>query len=51
MGLRVGSVLTMRAVPNDPPPGAAEPGQRPVRSRLLRERVVGVVVTRGSVRP
>jgi hypothetical protein len=47
MGLRVGSVLTMRAVPNDPSTGAAEPGQRPVRSRLLRERVV----TRGSVLP
>ena len=51
MGLRVGSVLAMRAVPNDPPPGAAEPGQRPARPRLLRERVVGIVVTRGSVLP
>jgi len=51
MGLRVGSVLTMRAVPNDPPPGAAEPGQRPARPRLLRERVAGIVVTRGSVLP
>ncbi|MGN6173194.1 MAG: hypothetical protein ACTHPS_09605 [Streptosporangiaceae bacterium] len=31
MGLRVGSVLTMRAVPNDPHPGEAESGQRPAR--------------------
>ena len=51
MGLRVGSVLTMRAVPNDPPPGTAEPGQRPARPRLLRERVAGIVVTRGTVLP
>jgi putative ABC transport system permease protein len=51
LGLRVGSVLTMRAVPNDPPPGTAEPGQRPARPRLLRERVAGIVVTRGTVLP
>jgi hypothetical protein len=51
MGLRVGSVLTMRAVPNDPPPGTAEPGQRPAGPRLLRERVAGIVVTRGTVLP
>ena len=51
LGLRVGSVLTMRAVPNDPLPGAGAAGQRPARPRLLRERVVGIVVTRGSVLP
>ena len=51
MGLRVGSVLTMRAVPNDPHPGAGAPGQRPAHPRLLRERVAGIVVTRGSVLP
>ena len=47
LGLRVGSVLSMRAVPNSPSPGAGA-GRRP---RLLRERVVGIVVTRGSVLP
>ena len=51
MGLQVGSVLTMRAVPDDPPPGAGAAGQGPARPRLLRERVVGIVVTRGSVLP
>src|SRR5262249_15260465 len=51
MGLRVGSVLTMRAVPNPPSPDTAEPGQRPARPRLLRERVAGIVVTRGTVLP
>jgi hypothetical protein len=50
MGLRVGSVLTVRAVPDGLLPGA-RPGQRPARPRLLRERVVGIVVTRGSVLP
>jgi hypothetical protein len=50
LGLRVGSVLTMRAVPNDLLPGA-RPGQRPARPRLLRERVAGIVVTRGTVLP
>jgi hypothetical protein len=39
--LRVGSVLAMVAYPNG---GSARP-------RLLRERVVGIVVTRGSVSP
>ena len=38
MGLRVGSMLTMRAVPNDPHPGAGAPGQRPAHPWLLRER-------------
>ncbi len=51
LGLRVGSVLAMRAVPNGPLPGAAVAGQGPARPRLLRERVVGIVVTRGSVLP
>jgi FtsX-like permease family len=46
LGLRVGSVLSMRAVPNSPSPGAGTAGPR-----LLRERVVGIVVTRGSVLP
>ncbi len=51
MGLQVGSVLAMRAVPDDPPPGASPAGQGQARPRLLRERVVGIVVTRGSVLP
>jgi hypothetical protein len=51
MGLRVGSVLTMRAVPIHPSAGAGAAGQGPARPRLLRERVVGVMVTRGSVLP
>jgi hypothetical protein len=51
LGLHVGEVLTMRAVPNGPPPGSAGAGQGPARPRLLRERVVGIVVTRGSVLP
>ena len=51
MGLRVGSVLSMRAVPNSPPPGAGAAGQGGAGPRLLRERVTGIVVTRGSVLP
>ena len=51
MGLRVGSVLAVRPVPNRPPPGAGVAGQGSARPRLLRERVVGIVVTRGSVLP
>jgi hypothetical protein len=51
LGLRVGSVLAMRAVPNDPLPGAGAAGRGPAGPRLLRERVVGIVVTRGSVLP
>ena len=46
MDLQVGSVLTMRAAPDGQPPGADTAGQR-----LLRERVVGITVTRGSVFP
>ena len=46
MDLQVGSVLTMRAVPEGQPPSASAAGQR-----LLRERVTGIVVTRGSVFP
>jgi len=51
MGLRVGSVLLMRAEPESPPPGASRTNQSPPRPRLLRERVVGIMVTRGSVLP
>ena len=50
MGLQAGSVLTMRAV-SDPPAGAGVAGTGPARPGLLRQRVVGVVVTRGSVLP
>src|SRR6185369_2127686 len=46
MDLQVGDVLTMRAVPDGQPPSASAAGQR-----LLRERVTGIVVTRGSVFP
>jgi FtsX-like permease family len=50
MGLRVGSVLTLR--PHlERPPGASPADRGPARPRLLRERVVGIVVTRGSVLP
>jgi hypothetical protein len=51
MGLQVGSVLTMRAVRLRPLAGAGTAGEGPARPRLVRERVVGVVVTRGSVLP
>src|SRR6185312_10622889 len=50
MGLRVGSVLTLRAHP-ERPPGASPAVRGPARPRVLRERVVGIVVTRGSVLP
>ncbi|HXZ71813.1 MAG TPA: hypothetical protein VEH31_13240, partial [Streptosporangiaceae bacterium] len=46
MDLHVGSELTMRAVPDNPAPGTGQAG--PV---VLRERVVGIIVTRGSVFP
>jgi len=45
--LHVGSTLVMRAVPAGPSPGAEAGARRPP----LRERVVGIVVTRGSVHP
>ena len=51
MRLQVGSALTMRATPEVPPAGAAPAARGPARPRLLRERVVGIVVTRGSVLP
>ena len=51
MDLQVGNVLTMRAVPIHPSASAGTAGQGPARPRLLRERVVGVMVTRGSVLP
>jgi FtsX-like permease family len=50
-GLQVGSMLTMRAVPVPSPAMAGAAGEGPARPRLLHERVVGVVVTRGSVLP
>ena len=49
MGLQVGSVLTMRPFPYGPLPGVVPAGTAP--ARLLRERVVGIMVTRGSVLP
>jgi hypothetical protein len=51
MGLQVGSVLSMRAVPVRPSASAGPAGQGRARPLLLRQRVVGVVVTRGSVLP
>jgi hypothetical protein len=51
MGLRVGSVLAMRAAHDLPPPGADAAWWRSAVSHVLRERVVGIVVTRGSVLP
>jgi hypothetical protein len=51
MGLQVGSVLSMRAVPIRPSARAGLAGQGPARPLVLRQRVVGVVVTRGSVLP
>ena len=47
MGLRVGGVLTMRAAGEN----SQQPGAGAARPRLLRERVVGIMVTRGSVFP
>jgi hypothetical protein len=46
MDLHVGSELTLRADPDNPAPGT---GQGPAGPRLLRERIVGIIVTRGSV--
>lgn len=51
MGLQVGSVLTMHPVRLNPSADADTAGQGLARPRLVRERVVGVVVTRGSVLP
>jgi FtsX-like permease family len=51
MNLQVGNVLTMRAVPEDLPPGVNAADWGPAGPRLLKERVVGIVVTRGSVFP
>jgi hypothetical protein len=45
--LHVGSTLAMKPVLAGPSPGANAAAQRP----LLRERVVGIIVTRGSVHP
>jgi hypothetical protein len=45
----VGSVLTMRPFPHGPVPGVVPAGTAP--PRLLRERVVGIMVTRASVLP
>jgi hypothetical protein len=50
MGLQVGSVLAMRAHP-ERPPGVSPAVRGPSHPRVLRERVVGIVVTRGSVLP
>lgn len=44
--LHVGSTLTMKAFP-----AATPPGENAAAPRLLRERVVGIIVTRGSVHP
>jgi hypothetical protein len=53
LGLQVGTTLTMRATPNGPPPITlpAMAGTDTDRPRRLHERVVGIVVTRGSVLP
>jgi hypothetical protein len=51
MGLQVGSVLTMRAVLIRAPASACRAGQGPARPLFLRQWVVGVMVTRGSVLP
>ncbi len=47
LGVHVGSTLVMKAVPADQSPSATAAAHRPP----LRERVVGIVVTRGSVHP
>ena len=47
--LRVGSTLAMDAVRSDVPPGAKPDGS--AGARRLRQRVVGIIVTRSSVKP
>src|SRR6185369_9921658 len=44
--LHVGSTLAMRAIP-----AGSSPGANAAHFPLLRERVVGIIVTRGSVHP
>jgi hypothetical protein len=48
LGVHVGSTLVMKAAPADPSPGAAAAA---ARRPPLRQRVVGIIVTRGSVHP
>src|SRR6266571_2815215 len=48
--LHVGSTLALGAMPNGGPPGASATNG-PARPRRLTERVVGILVTRGSVDP
>jgi hypothetical protein len=48
LGVHVGSTLVMKAVPADQSPGAAAAA---ARRPPLRQRVVGIIVTRGSVHP
>ena len=47
--LRVGGTLVMDAVRSDVPPGAKADGS--AGARRLRQRVVGIIVTRSSVKP
>ena len=49
--LRVGSTLAMEALPNQGQPGSGTGSGPAVPPRRLRERVVGIVVTRSSVDP
>jgi hypothetical protein len=49
--LRVGSTLTLEALPNAGLPGSGTGPGSAVPLRRLRERVVGIVVTRSSVDP
>ncbi|HYV79499.1 MAG TPA: hypothetical protein VE979_15315, partial [Streptosporangiaceae bacterium] len=49
--LKVGSSLTVRAIPNPGPSGAGGAGEGSARPRRLTERLVGVIVTRSSVSP
>ena len=49
--LRVGSTLAMKALPNAGLPGSGTGPGSAVPPRALRERVVGIIVTRDSVDP